>query len=555
MDNQSQPTRSFVFDDDGISSLGTPSVFEHSVDSMGRNIASSAAAKEISYFRGISDNASICALSMVCLNYNLVIAAYVMYILIRSDGVSPTEAAIFITLVLSGVVVGMVFFGFSGDVEGRKSSFRACIGLMVVGGVLSAFSGLFIGGLMVQLTLTRFMAMIGAGGLYPLVANMALNSKGSSQVQLANTSTVMIYGPLGGLGFVLGTLMVVIIGTSLSSADVAWRVLLATGLIPALYLGTYEVSDTLPDSWVKRKTEDALRGDNALMPSYRQDLCTHLSKSFYQDLGVLFGPSCRDLMFWTSLAWFFSDALCYGNFAMQAVIIRSVLENGSLEDDDTTVGATTVAVIGLGTSVAFWVGGIASVYAMKSTSVLGLQLQGLAQCSLLYVIITLCSGLLVMTDGNIILILTLYTSSYFAMGYGPAPATYLLPCIVFPADLRSTANGLSAAFGKIGAVLFVFFSMDYDIDITGLMAFLGVFSLFGGATTLVTVLVYRRAITNAQEKASGRQFFPSEQARERQLNLERDGASGITSHLSQQEREEDIQYYREQNENDPLIAP
>ena len=159
MDNQSQPTRSFVFDDDGISSLGTPSVFEHSVDSMGRNIASSAAAKEISYFRGISDNASICALSMVCLYYNLVIAAYVMYILIRSDGVSPTEAAIFITLVLSGVVVGMVFFGFSGDVEGRKSSFRACIGLMVVGGVLSAFSGLFIGGLMVQLTLTRFMAM------------------------------------------------------------------------------------------------------------------------------------------------------------------------------------------------------------------------------------------------------------------------------------------------------------------------------------------------------------------------------------------------------------
>ena len=125
-------------------------------------------------------------------------------------------------------------------------------------------------------------------------------------------------------------------------------VALATGLIPVLWLSTYEVSDTLPDSWNKSKAEHITK-NHKLMPSYRQDACTHLSRSFYKDLGFCSKASHRDVFFWASFSCFFSDALFYGNFAMQAVVIRSVLENGSLVDDDTTVGTTTVAVVGLGT--------------------------------------------------------------------------------------------------------------------------------------------------------------------------------------------------------------
>ena len=552
MDN-TQPPRNFVVDDDAVSSLGIPSVFD-SMNGVGRDIASSAENKEISYFRGISGNATICALSTACLNYNLIVSAYIMYILIRNDAVSPTEAAIFITFVLTGVLVGMVFFGISADVEGRKSSYRACLGLLLIGGALSVLSGLFLPGLVVQLTLTRFLAMIGAGGLYPFVSNMGTHEKGASQAQLVNTPVVMIFGPLGSLGFILGTLMVVILHSSINSADVAWRVLLGTGLIPAIWLGAYDVVDTLPESWLKRKAEDD-PGGTLRVPSYRQDLCSHLSKSFYKDVGILLGTSYRHLMFWTSFAWFFSDALLYGNFALQALVIRSVLENGSLLDDDTTVGTTTVAVIGLGTSVAFWVGNIASIYAMRSTSLFGLQLQGLVACSVLYLIITLCSGFLVITDEVCVLILVLYTLTYFAMGYGPAPATYLLPSIIFSADVRVTANGLSASFGKVGSILLVFFSVDYDIDITGLMAFLSVFSILGSAVTLVEALAYRRAIASAQAKASGTQWFPSERDRERQLYLNHFGTSVAPSTLSEAGREDELVYYREQSESDPLLAP
>ena len=192
MDSQ-QPPLNFVVDDDAISSLGTPSVFD-SIYSMERNIASSAENKEISYFRGVSDNATICALSTICLNYNLIISAYIMYILIRNNGVSPTEAAIFITFVLTGFIVGMVFFGLSADVEGRKASFCVCLGLMIVGCSLSVLSGLLLPGLMLQLTLTRFLAMIGMGGLYPLVSHMVTSDRGASQMRLANTSTVAIFG-------------------------------------------------------------------------------------------------------------------------------------------------------------------------------------------------------------------------------------------------------------------------------------------------------------------------------------------------------------------------
>ena len=158
-------------------------------------------------------------------------------------------------------------------------------------------------------------------------------------------------------------------------------------------------------------------------------------------------------------------------------------------------------------------GNVASVYAMKSTSLLGLQLQGLVACSLLYLVITLCSSFMVIT-GVCIFLLVMYALTYFAMGYGPTPATYLVPSIVFPAKCTNTANGLCATFGKVGAVLFVFFSMDYDIDITGLMAFLGVFSILGGASTLVEILSYRKAITDAQARHRAHNGFNQNSTRE-----------------------------------------
>jgi hypothetical protein len=49
--------------------------------------------------------------------------------------------------------------------------------------------------------------------------------------------------------------------------------------------------------------------------------------------------------------------------------------------------------------------------------------------------------------------LILYSILLYALNFGPAVTTYCLPSSAFPPHIRSTMGGLSAALGKIGAIL------------------------------------------------------------------------------------------------------
>lgn len=52
------------------------------------------------------------------------------------------------------------------------------------------------------------------------------------------------------------------------------------------------------------------------------------------------------------------------------------------------------------------------------------------------------------------LIFKLTQKRHFAAGqFGPNATTWLLPGEVFPTDIRATCHGISAATGKIGALV------------------------------------------------------------------------------------------------------
>merc|ERR1712000_235916 len=46
----------------------------------------------------------------------------------------------------------------------------------------------------------------------------------------------------------------------------------------------------------------------------------------------------------------------------------------------------------------------------------------------------------------------MYCFLLFALQFGPNVTTYVIPSTVYPKEVRSTMNGLSAASGKLGAV-------------------------------------------------------------------------------------------------------
>jgi PHS family inorganic phosphate transporter-like MFS transporter len=79
-----------------------------------------------------------------------------------------------------------------------------------------------------------------------------------------------------------------------------------------------------------------------------------------------------------------------------------------------------------------------------------IQMQGFVAMFILYLII----GLYWTSLENIQwLLLVLYAGSFFFANYGPNSTTFLLPSVTYLKECRSTLNGLSAAAGKLGALV------------------------------------------------------------------------------------------------------
>ena len=56
-------------------------------------------------------------------------------------------------------------------------------------------------------------------------------------------------------------------------------------------------------------------------------------------------------------------------------------------------------------------------------------------------------------SSNRVLLLVLYGATFFFSDYGPNTTTFMLPSMTFSPACRSTLNGISAASGKVGALI------------------------------------------------------------------------------------------------------
>ena len=71
---------------------------------------------------------------------------------------------------------------------------------------------------------------------------------------------------------------------------------------------------------------------------------------------------------------------------------------------------------------------------------------------IMLVFLYLCLGLFY-TNTSGALVIVLYGLTYFFSNFGPNTSTYTIPGEIFPTLSRSTAHGISAASGKVGAFL------------------------------------------------------------------------------------------------------
>jgi PHS family inorganic phosphate transporter-like MFS transporter len=84
----------------------------------------------------------------------------------------------------------------------------------------------------------------------------------------------------------------------------------------------------------------------------------------------------------------------------------------------------------------------------------------------------------------------LYGISYFFTQFGPNTTTFIYPAEIFPTQVRTTAHGISAGAGKLGAFLGAFLFPDFlasSLGVRGAEIIAGVVALAGMVLTIATL--------------------------------------------------------------------
>ncbi len=346
--------------------------------------------------------------------------------------VTPFQLGLVNSVSLFATFLGAFFFGRLADVVGRKRIYGVEAGLMAIGAIMSALSQNI-----VWLIAARTIMGFGIGGDYPLSAVI--------MSEYANTKDrgkmVGMVFSCQALGFLVGPVIAILLLGAGVSHDLAWRILLGLGAVPAA--AVILLRRTLPESprWNAKVKGDAATAAKELA-SYSNGVAMARAsdrrvneKLFFKYFVTLIG---------TAGAWALLDYAFYGNTVSMPLIMKTIAPHAGLLAN-LSWGAIIFAC--------FAVPGY--VCAFMFSDKIGrraLQIIGFAVMAVCFALIGLIPGL----TSDILPFLVLFGISFFFIEFGPNVTTFILAAELFPVNRRTTGHGISAGVGKIGAFIGVF---------------------------------------------------------------------------------------------------
>ncbi len=356
---------------------------------------------------------------------------------------------------LIAALIGATIFGRIADVFGRKAVYGLEAVIMAVAAVGSALSPN-----LVWLIAWRFVLGIGIGGDYPVSAViMSEYSNRKNRGRLVS----MVFS-MQALGLVMGPLVALVILAIGVPHDIAWRLMLGLGALPAL--GIIYLRRRLPESprFMARVQGREEAAAEALRSYTRDELQADRRASeprFRLSLGAfLKNPRYLLLLVGTAGSWFFLDYTFYGNSISSPLILKALAPNASLIQDT----ALTLLIF-----AAFAVPGY--VVAFMTIDRIGhrrLQFIGFAAMGVAFALMAVIPGI----SKVVVAFLVLYGLSYFFTEFGPNTTTFVLPAELYPVAARTTGHGISAGTGKVGAFIgtFTFPLVLTAFGLSGVMA-------------------------------------------------------------------------------------
>jgi PHS family inorganic phosphate transporter-like MFS transporter len=150
----------------------------------------------------------------------------------------------------------------------------------------------------------------------------------------------------------------------------------------------------------------------------------------------------------TAGSWFFLDVAFYGLGLNNSIILSSIGYSGGSNMYhvfyNTAVG--NLILICAGAIPGYWV----TVATVDTVGRKPIQLMGFIMLTIVFIVIGFAYDPLSHSHNGL---LALYVLAQFFFNFGPNATTFIVPGECFPTRYRSTSHGISAAAGKVGAII------------------------------------------------------------------------------------------------------
>ena len=401
--------------------------------------------------------------------YDLFVIGIASALITKEWNLSSGKLALLNSTMLAAAFLGAFVFGRFADLAGRKRVYWMVAAIMVAGAVGSALSPSFW-----VLIAFRFLLGFGVGGDYPVSA--VLMSEYANRKDRGKL-VGMVFATQA-LGLIVGPLIALTLLGAGTSNEVAWRVLLGLGAVPAaavIYLRRRMPESPRYQIHVQGKASEAatqiadftggvVSGDGAGTFRHRMGLRAFLTDRRY--LIMLAG---------TAGTWFLLDYAYYGNTISTPQILGLISPNASTM----TKIAIQLAIF----VVAAVPGYLLAIAKLDKIGHRKLQLTGFAMMAACFAVIALVPGMTTI----VVPFLLVYGVSYFFTEFGPNMTTFVMPSELYPVTMRATGHGISAGIGKFGAFIgvFLFPVLQTSLGLRGTLLLTAGVSVLGFALTLV----------------------------------------------------------------------
>ncbi|WRX07699.1 Major facilitator [Theobroma cacao] len=391
----------------------------------------------------------------------------------------PNVSAAVNGVAFCGTLAGQLFFGWLGDKLGRKKVYGMTLMLMVI---CSIASGLSFGhtpkSVMATLCFFRFWLGFGIGGDYPLSATI-MSEYANKKTRGAFIAAVFA---MQGFGILAGGIFAIIIssafkarfdappyevdalGSTVPQADYVWRIILMVGALPA----------ALTYYWRMKMPETARY--TALVAKNAKQAASDMSKVLQMDIEAepqkieqldrersKFGLFSKEFakrhgfhLLGTTTTWFLLDIAFYSQNLFQKDIFSAIgwipgAKTMNALDEVFRIARAQTLIALCSTVPGYWF----TVAFIDKMGRFSIQLMGFFFMTVFMFALAIPYDHWTHKDNRIGFVV-MYSLTFFFANFGPNATTFVVPAEIFPARLRSTCHGISAASGKLGAIVGAF---------------------------------------------------------------------------------------------------